>query len=261
MIANSIKQFRMQRQLKGRSGQNVSKTKERIGLAQRQIADTSYRVAREGQAQEAEIQASMAPEQKIESWVNELDTLRTERAEASPTYSPDVADPSLGTVRPRSQLMSTGEAGKAAAEQYLGKDISQLDWEYLVRATYAESTSNATERAAVMSVILNRTKAQGYPDTIKGVLNEHNQFQAVTGTANDPGPSSMFTSFGDKDMNAFETDVAPLLNNFANQNWMNFTAGNPAAYGEGTDIGFLSKVTNSKGSQRIGGTVFATVGN
>lgn len=267
MISNSIKQFRKQREMKSRvSSDTRAKTKQRIGLAQRQIADTSYKVEQEGRAQQASIEEAKGPGEKVNAWVDEIDALKAERAEKSKatdgslslgSYSSTGQEP---TVRPQSQILNKGEEGRLAAENYLGKPIEQTDWEMLVRATYAESTSDPEEQAAVMSVMLNRVKSKGYPDSVKGVLNQRNQFQAVTGTANDPGPSSMFTSFGDKNMAAFESKSAPLLNNFLKQNWLNFTANNKAAYGPGTDVNFIKDVSKAQGSMVIGGTVFGTVG-
>ena len=268
MISNSIKQFRKQREAKSRPTNEASfKTKQRLGRAQREIADTSYRLAQEDRAYQESAEKTKGPGQKINSWADEIDALRAERAAASEatleigplgSYSSTGEAP---TMRPQSQILNKGEDGRLAAENYLGAPIEQIDWEMLVRASYAESTNNPEEQAATMSVMLNRVKSGKYPDSIKAVLEQPNQFQAVTGTANDPGPSARFTSFGDKNMASFETGSAPLLNNFLEQNWMNFTAADPAAYKEGTDIDFMEKVSKAQGSMQIGGTLFGTVGN
>lgn len=265
MISNSIKQFRAQRASKGKysSSNNTSDTKSRLGLASRKIANSAYKAEQE-QLDYDERQADNSPARKVNAWADEIDALRAERATADETPSEPLGSYfSTGeeSLRPKSRILNKGEEGRLAAENYLGKPLEQTDWEMLVRATYAESTSDPEERAAVMSVMLNRVKSKGYPNSVKGVLNQKNQFQAVTGTANDPGPSSMFTSFGDKDMAAFESGSAPLLNNFAKQGWLNFTAANKAAYGPGTNVNFIKDVSKSQGSMRIGGTVFGTVGN
>ena len=42
------------------------------------------------------------------------------------------------------------------------------------------------------------------------------------------------------------------------KSWLNFTANNPAAYGAGTNIGFMRTMRQAQGSQVIGGTVFGT---
>ncbi len=164
-------------------------------------------------------------------------------------------------ARPRA--MGTGISGdvggRSAAEEYLGRSVSDQEWEMLVRATYAEATDDPQEQAAVMSVVLNRVKAENYPNSIVDVLNQDNQFQAVTGTSKNPGPSSRYRMLSDGVLSKFETEVTPLLSNFQDKGWLNFTAGNPAAYGEGTDINFLDRVRNAKDSLQIGGTIFGTV--
>lgn len=149
--------------------------------------------------------------------------------------------------------------GRSAAEQYLGRAMSDEEWEMLARTTYAEATNNPEEQAAIMSVILNRAKSESYPDSIVDVVNQPNQFQAVTGTARNRRPSPRFQAFNDEVLSTFEEKVTPRLNNYADQNWLNFTASNPAAYGEGTNIGFMDDVSQSEGSAQIGGTLFGTV--
>jgi spore germination cell wall hydrolase CwlJ-like protein len=161
--------------------------------------------------------------------------------------------------RPLGKGISGDVGGRSAAEEYLGRSVSDQEWEMLVRATYAEATDDPQEQAAVMSVVLNRVKAENYPNSIVDVLNEDNQFQAVTGTSKNPGPSSRYRMLSDGVLSKFETEVTPLLSNFQDKGWLNFTAGNPAAYGEGTDINFLGRVRNAKDSLQIGGTIFGTV--
>lgn len=164
---------------------------------------------------------------------------------------------------PRPRAVGTGISGnvggRSLAEEYLGRAMSDEEWEGLVRATYAEATDDPREQAAVMSVILNRAKADNYPDSITDVLNQRNQFQAVTGTAQAPGPSPRYRMLREGVLSKFETEVTPLLSTFQDKNWLNFTAGNPAAYGEGTNIEFLDTVRNAENSMQIGGTVFGTV--
>jgi hypothetical protein len=168
-------------------------------------------------------------------------------------------------VRPVSRPLPVGEGisgdvgGRSAAESYLGRSMNDQEWEMLIRATHAEATGDARERAAVMSVILNRVKSEGYPDTVTEVLMQQNQFQAVTGTAQDPNPSPRYNSINSNVIEQFGTQVAPLLSEFADKNWLNFTAGDPDAYGPGTNPDFLEEVLGAQGSMRIGGTIFGTV--
>lgn len=147
---------------------------------------------------------------------------------------------------------------KAEAEKFLGRPISDEEWELLLRATIAESSSNSEEQANVAAVILNRTRSKKYPDTITAVLTQKNQFQAVTGTSkNGNQPSKNFSNPTDKQIASATNSILTRLAN-ADKNWLNFTAANPAAYGPGTNIGYLSKAKSTPGSKVIGGTVFFT---
>ena len=270
MIEDSIRQFRAQRSRNKRRS-SVPTTKERMGLAQRDAQNTQSDIRAARRNMDDATKVEYDPAAKVNSWADELSALRDERSvrvdrEQSTTSAMDVNP--LATPRPDDLTnrwdgpvgMSGGAGGRTAAEEYLGRPMDDTEWEMLARTTYAEATGDPEEQAAVMSVILNRVKADGYPDSITEVVNAPNQFQAVTGTsANGRQPSSRFKAFNDEVLAQFETEVTPRLTNFLDQNWLNFTAGNTAAYGEGTNVGFLDQVNNSDGSARIGGTVFGTV--
>jgi hypothetical protein len=135
----------------------------------------------------------------------------------------------------------------------LGKAISDAEYDALLRVTGAEAASSAMERAAVASVILNRAKKAG--GDIIGVLNAPYQFQAVTGTANNPGPSSMFKQGPDAKSQAMIAEGASSLSGIS-KNLDAFTAANRKAYGAGTNTGWLDKLQASGGKQ-VGQTVFA----
>ena len=153
------------------------------------------------------------------------------------------------------------DEAKTKAEAYLGRPISDSEWDALVRTTFAEATSNPAERAGVMTVILNRVKSPNFPNTIDGVLNQKSQFQAVTGTRNDPGPSEGYTANRSPAQLASMADgLNTYLPEYANKGWVNFTSNIDAAYGAGTNIGFKDTVRNSPGSEVIGGTIFGSVG-
>ena len=200
------------------------------------------------------------PEQR-EDMLTKLGEYIASVREASPKKEDTPDGPMRPEPRPRvvGAGISGDVGGRGAAEEYLGRTMSDEEWEGLVRATYAEATDDPREQAAVMSVILNRAKADNYPDSIVDVLNQRNQFQAVTGTAQNPGPSPRYQMLREGVLSKFETEVAPLLGTFQDKNWLNFTSGNPAAYGEGTNIEFLDTVRNAADSMQIGGTIFGTV--
>lgn len=151
------------------------------------------------------------------------------------------------------------DQAKNIADEFLGRELSEQEWNWLVRATVAEASPNPEEQAAVMAVILNRVR-QGYQGgrTVQDILNQDNQFQAVTGTRYDRSPSRNFS-------NPTRTQVAGVVQatidhlSSANDSWLNFTSNNPRAYGPGTDPSFRNTVARSRGARVIGQTVFGTV--
>lgn len=158
--------------------------------------------------------------------------------------------------------INSGDIGEAkqVAERFHGSPISDSDWDMLVRATIAEASPNAEERAGIMAVILNRVRSGRYPNSIPGVLRQRNQFQAVTGTAaNGRRPSPHYTRTPAP--NTLRQMANAIINHLpsANTSWLNFTSAVAAAYGAGTNIGFMRKVANSPGSRKIGKTWFGTV--
>ena len=164
---------------------------------------------------------------------------------------------------PREDLPSLqlgGEKNKLAkieAEKFLGRPITDEEWEELIRTTLAEASSDSKEQAQVAAVILNRTRSKfGGEDTITGVVYAKNQFQAVTGTSRS-GPSVNYT-------NPTQAQIASVTNSIltrlstANKEWLNFAAFNTEAYGPGTNLGYRSKALNTPGREIIGGTIFFT---
>jgi hypothetical protein len=268
MIENSIKQFRAKRNSRNRTDTGEA-TKQRLGLAQRNIArsenETSRSLQRAGEAQEAQYN----PADNINSWMGNIDDLRAERAsrDQSTTGALDMSPigSSSGSRRPATRFEEGqgrpgGAGGRAGAEEYLGRPLSDVEWDQLLRTTYSESSSDPNEQAAVMSVILNRVNNGRWGDTVTSVVQARNQFQSVTGTANNPGPSDMYRTFNNngEDLSTFESTITPLLSNYTEQNWLNFTAANRAAYGEGTNVGFLDDLTAAQDSMQIGQTMFGT---
>jgi len=143
---------------------------------------------------------------------------------------------------------------KSNAESYLGREISNDEWDALVRATYAESGRNDKEQAMVMASILNRTR-DSKNESIIDILNKKNQFQAVTGTSKNPGPSQNYSDGpNQKTKNSIlnSTQYLPAIS----RKQKNFSAANSAAYGPGTNIGWRDKVRAEGGT--IGGSVFNT---
>lgn len=147
---------------------------------------------------------------------------------------------------------------KASADKFLGRKMDEEEWNELVRATAAEASNNTKECAYVMAVILNRTrKGYGGGSTVNDILHQKNQFQAVTGTKADGySPSKWFTQGPSKGKLDMIVDGAINILPSAPTDIYRFTAANPAAYGPGTNIGYLAKLKSDGGTQ-IGGTIFA----
>lgn len=145
---------------------------------------------------------------------------------------------------------------KTVADKFLGREMSDKEWNYLIRATYAEATSNQKETAYVMAVILNRARTGKYGDVV-GTLRWPNAFQAVTGTSkNGHQPSSGFQQGpqGGSLGNLLKAVIEQLPS--APKDIQRFTAVDPAAYGPGTNIGYLAQLKKDGGTI-IGGTIFA----
>jgi hypothetical protein len=181
----------------------------------------------------------------LQNWEDYLNTLSQKKVDSKNNrhYGP------LDT----SKFQELNNTARQAVDTYLGREISDDEWSHLIRATYAESSPNSQERGYVAEVILNRAKSSG---SIITTLYQRNQFQAVTGTSqNGRKPTQMFIQ-GPKPT-SHQDILQALIDHLphATGRLMNFTAANPAAYGPGTNIGFLYEL-KSRGRQ-VGQTVFA----
>lgn len=157
------------------------------------------------------------------------------------------------------QMRGTGNTGtgKSAAESYLGRSLNAQEYDALIRATHAESGSKNSpeEQAMIMGSILNRARTN--PGGVMGALNAPNQFQSVTGTRYNPGPSINYRNGPSQARQASIEAAARDLLPRVPQNQTDFTAASPSAYGAGTNIGYLSQLQKSGGAV-YGGTQFTT---
>jgi hypothetical protein len=146
---------------------------------------------------------------------------------------------------------------RAKAEEYLGRKIADNEYSALIKATHAEASAgkgSQQEQAGIMASILNR--ARTHKGGIVGALEQPKQFQAVTGTAFEPGPSREYRRGPDSErLKSIEGAVALLPSISREQK--NFTAASAAAYGKGTNIGYRNDML-AKGGTVVGGTVFQT---
>jgi len=140
---------------------------------------------------------------------------------------------------------------------FLGIELEEKDMNMFLRAIASEASPNSQERAAVAAVILNRIRSNSYPNNMEAVLTQRNQFQAVTGTRYDPGPSRNFSNMSNTTAAQVVGALIRYLPNM-DKSWLNFTSNNPRAYGKGTNIDFMYAMRNARDSQVIGQTVFGT---
>ena len=123
-----------------------------------------------------------------------------------------------------------------------------------MRATHAElgSKNSSEEQAMIMGSILNR--AREHKGGISGALTAPNQFQAVTGTKYQPGPSANYRQGPSESRAASIEGAAQELLHRVPTSQKDFTAADPRAYGPGTNIDYLRKM---KGQGAVhGGTQF-----
>lgn len=107
MIKESIQEFRLKRQRDKKRLQASSKTKERLGLAERRVAETSFEM-KSAATRTKEAADKYDPAKSIAGWMDEYDALRIERADSEvSTTQALTADP-----RPRGRDSSVRLAAK-----------------------------------------------------------------------------------------------------------------------------------------------------
>jgi hypothetical protein len=173
---------------------------------------------------------------------------------ASASWAPSMGADTSGAPEPAQQTAGRPGmgSGKAAAEAYLGKSITSGEYDQLMRATHAESggKNSPEEQAMIMGSILNR--ARDHKGGIGGALSAPNQFQAVTGTKFQPGPSAAYRKGPNEARTASIEGAAQDLLHRVPTSQKDFTAADPRAYGAGTNIDYLNKMQG----QVYGGTKF-----
>jgi hypothetical protein len=167
-----------------------------------------------------------------------------------------------GATSPTAVSGGTGnDNSRNQIEAYLGKKISDAEYDALLRVTGAEAASSPMERAAVASVILNRAKKAG--GDIIGVLNAPYQFQAVTGPDGKSGTTdNPHSANAKKVIPGIEKQIADNIA-LVPKGLDSFTSAVSGAYKDvGGQAKFDKKMAEmqSYGGQQIGQTVFASMG-
>lgn len=183
---------------------------------------------------------------------------RRMRARAAGGVEALTAGTPAGAAAPTAANENVAGGARGAVEAYLGKPISDREYDSLLRATHAESgvRNSPEEQAMIMGSVLNR--ARTHPGGIEGALTAKNQFQAVTGTRNAPGPSANYLQGPSEARRAHIEGAATSLLSRVPTSQTNFTAADPRAYGAGTNVGYLSTLRGAAGGSRHGGTQFGS---
>jgi len=185
-----------------------------------------------------------------------------------PNSGPAIAGPALMQM----QGTELHAAARLKAEQYLGRSMTDDEWDVLLRTVYAESGRGEAGRedAMILATILNRARsagsysrgaiAQGYLRqglTVLAVLFAENQFQAVTGTVGNRRPSAHWTRGPNhNEVEGIFRAIMQFLDRVPH-NQVAFTAASAAAYGAGTNISYRDTMLRN-GGQTVGRTVFNT---
>lgn len=162
----------------------------------------------------------------------------------------------LTNQTPDTNFVASNKEAIDSANIFLGRSLTDKEWSELVAATFAEASGNQTERAHVMGVILNRVRSGKWGNTVHEVLTAKNQFQAVTGTSKDPGPSINFVNGPTPSAASSIYGAAKNILKNVPKSYLYFTSANIKAYGEGTNPGFIKQLL-SKGGVQIGQTIFS----
>jgi hypothetical protein len=174
---------------------------------------------------------------------------------------------------PQTSFIGSNQEARKAAEEYLGKPIDDANWNALVAITYAEASTNQTERAWVMGTILNRVRihytprGRGNPnyksETVIDIISQPAQFQPVTGTRDNGHQPSKWYVEGPDVANAKSIyGAATNLLKDVPKDWYDFTSNDPRDYGKGTDIDYMYNLRkreklNPPTAKVVGTTIFA----
>ena len=146
---------------------------------------------------------------------------------------------------------------RESAEDYLGRKMSDDEFDDLIKTTHAEAgpKSNKKEQAGIMATILNR--ARDDKETISTTINKPGQFQSVTGTANNPGPSQQFLEGPSEERRNDIVSAASTILPNVSRSQKHFSADSDAAYKPGTSTAGRDRLRAGGGTLE-GGTRFET---
>ena len=152
------------------------------------------------------------------------------------------------------------EKARSTSETYLGRKMSDNEWTALMKVTAAEE-NNTEALGWVIGAILNRVKQGSWGDDVVSVVTAGGQFQPVTGTYDKvnkrwlgKGLTALALPSGTK-LRKIVTAANEVLPSVPND-IVNFTSNIKAAYGPGTNPGYMDTL-RSRGGVVKGNSIFA----
>lgn len=146
------------------------------------------------------------------------------------------------------------QSGRAGAEKYLGRPMSDQEWTALIKVTAAEE-SDPTAMSWVMAAILNRVNRGSWGDNVVSVVSAPYQFEPVTGaTGKESRLASLPIPSGRKllaILNGATTTLPSVPHKI-----INFTSNVDAAYKGRSGIRYKHELL-AKGGEVIGQSIFS----
>lgn len=140
----------------------------------------------------------------------------------------NISEQYSGPITPQTSYTGTSVEAKSAAEKYLGRAMSDQEWDALIRATHAEAGENQTEVGMIAASILNRARDKG-KDVIS-VLKEPNQFESVTGGPGGTPRPNYIQGPGASRLSSIQGAIQNITPSVSTKQ-TEFASANPAAYG------------------------------
>lgn len=168
------------------------------------------------------------------------------------------------------KMKSEMVTAKQQADQYLGRNLSNVEWDALIRVANAEASHQKDEQAWVMASVLNSVRK--YNNTVYDEILKKNRMQSVTGSKIDPSASPNFSNAPPtSELGAIFQAAISMLPKIP-KTVMHFTSADELLYSQkkGTNSDWFKKLStlynatkakiNPPGTfaVKVGGSIFAT---
>ena len=181
---------------------------------------------------------------EIEYFKEDLQQIYAENYPTEVLNAPIYGGKTINTANTaNTSYIASGTEARTVAEQYLGRTMSDEEWNNLVAVTFAEAGRNQEEEAWVAATILNRVRLKYTPrgignssynfNTVTDIIWQWRQYEAVTGNpTNGNQPSRNFLQGPNR---TSEISIYGAIKNFIKQvptTYTDFTSNNDCLYVE-----------------------------